>query len=120
MKKFNKKTLIIGLLIFIGVVILVFSTFAQQWMSPKDINPPTNLIAEVQDENDVNLFWTAPSTGDSTCLHWDNGINYTSFGNFIQPVEQDYVAKWDTNHITDYDGWTITKMRFYVTAPMPT
>ena len=120
MKKFNKKTLIIGLLIFIGVVILVFSTFAQQWMSPKDLNPPQNLTAEVQDENDVNLFWTAPSTGDSTYLHWDNGVNYTSFGNFLQPVEHDYVAKWDTNHITDYDGWTITKMRFYVTVPMPT
>jgi internalin A len=118
MEKFNKKTLIIGLLIFIGVVALVFSTFAQQWLNPKDLNAPTNLFADVQDENDVGLFWTEPTSGTSTYLHWDSGENYTSFGNFLQPVEQDYAAKWDPVHIAAYDGWTITKMRFYVTVPM--
>ena len=120
MKKLNKKTKILGLLVlFIGMM-LQSQINGQEWLNPKDLNPPTDLFAEVQDENDVNLFWTAPSTGDSTYLHWDNGVNYTSFGNFLQPVEHDYVAKWDPDHITDYDGWTITKMRFYVTVPMPT
>ncbi len=113
MKKFNVKVLLIGFIIVISIVALAITTFGQN-------NPPTNLSATVEDENDVNLIWNAPSTGDSTYLHWDNGVNYTSFGNFLQPVEQDYVAKWDTNHITEYDGWTITKMRFYVTVPIPT
>ena len=120
MKKFNKKTLIITLLVFFGIVALTYSTFAQQNMGPKSIFPPTNLIVNVEDENDVNLLWTAPPTGNSTYLHWDNGVNYTSFGNFVQPAVQDYVTKWEPNHITDYDGWTITKMRFYVTDPTPT
>jgi len=117
MEKFNKKTLIIGLLIFIGLMLLVVATFAQ---GAKDLNPPTNLTAEVINENDVNLLWNAPSTGDSTYLHWDDGANYTSYGNFLMPWVVDYAAKWDPDHIAEYDGWTITKMRFYVTTPMPT
>jgi len=120
MKKINKKTKILGLLIlFIGMM-LQSQIYGQEWLSPKDLNPPTDLLAEVQDENDVNLFWTAPSTGDSTYLHWDNGINYTSYGNFIGPAIVDYAAKWDPDHIAAYDGWTITTMRFWVTSPMPT
>jgi hypothetical protein len=120
MKTFNKKTLIVGLLIFLGLVLLAITTFGQNPNFTKDLNPPTNLVAEVFDENDVNLFWNAPSTGDSTYLHWDNGINYTSYGNFLGPAMVDYAAKWDPDHIAAYDGWTITKMRFYVTTPMPT
>jgi len=120
MKKFNKKTLIIGFLILIGVVALVFTTFAQTWVDPKDNNPPTNLFAEVENENDVNLFWNQPSTGDTTVLHWDSGENADSFGNFLQPAEFDFAAKFDPVHIEAYDGWTITKMRFWVTNPMPT
>ena len=120
MKKLNKKIKIPGLLIFIISMMLQSQSYGQQWLSPKDQNPPTNLFADVQDENDVNLFWTAPSTGDTTYLHWDSGENYTSFGNFLQPVEHDYAAKWDPDHIAAYNGWTIKKMRFYVTVPMPT
>ncbi|RLD56611.1 MAG: hypothetical protein DRJ05_11050, partial [Bacteroidetes bacterium] len=120
MKKLNKRTKIFALMIITIGLTLQLQTYGQQWLNPKDLNPPQNLTAEVQDENDVNLFWTAPSTGDSTYLHWDNGVNYTSYGNFLQPWEVDYVAKWDPDHITNYDGWTITKMRFYVTVPMPT
>lgn len=120
MEKFNKKTLIIGLLILIGLLLLVATTFGQSGLGSKDLNPPQNLTAEVLTENDVNLFWVAPSTEDSIYLHWDSGENYTAYGNFIQPTVQDYAAKWDPEHITAYDGWTITKMRFFVTAPMPT
>ncbi len=120
MKKLNKQTKKVLFLIFTIGLIWQTQTYGQEWLNPKDLNPPENLVAEVVDENDVNLFWTAPSTGDSTYLHWDNGVNYTSYGNFLQPWEVDYVAKWDTDHIANYDGWTITKMRFYVTVPMPT
>ena len=79
MKKFNIKVLLIGFIIVISLVALAITTFGQN-------NPPTNLIANVEDENDVNLFWNAPSTGDSTYLHWDSGENEDSFGNFLNPV----------------------------------
>jgi Leucine-rich repeat (LRR) protein len=55
-----------------------------------------------------------------TYLHWDSGENATSFGNFLQPIEMDFVTKWDPDHIAAYDGWTLTKMRFYLTNPSPT
>lgn len=120
MKKFNNVTTVVVSLIFIFSLTSQLQTFGQTWLSPNDLNPPTNLTATVVDDNDVNLFWIQPSIVDSTYLHWDNGENYTTFGNFIQPVEMDYAAKWDPNHISVYDGWIITEMRFYVSTPMPT
>ena len=101
MDKFNKKTLIIGLLIVIGLAALAISTFGQIPTYTKDLNPPTNLTAEVINDNDVSLYWNAPSSGGSTYLHWDNGENYTSYGNFIMPWVVDYAAKWDPDHIAE-------------------
>jgi|GEM_PF-1523172 len=120
MKKLNKQTKILALLLFIIGSVAQTQSFGQQWLNPKDLNPPENLVAEVADQNDVNLFWTAPSTGSSAYLHWDNGENYTSYGNFLGPAIADFAAKWDPDHISAYDGWTITTMRFWVTTPMPT
>ena len=113
MKKFNVKVLLIGLLIVIGLVALVITTFGQN-------NPPSNLNATVLDENDVNLTWFAPSTGDSTYLHWDSGENEDSFGNFLNPATYLFAAKFDPAHIADYDGWQITQLRFWLTNPLPT
>ena len=120
MDRFNKKTLIIGLLIFFALLILAVTTFAQTAPGAKNLNPPTNLTAEVQDENDVNLIWNAPSTGDSTYLHWDSGENEDSFGNFLNPVTYLFASKYDPVHIEDYNGWNITQLRFWLTSPMPT
>jgi Leucine-rich repeat (LRR) protein len=120
MEKFNKKTLIIGLLIFIGLLILAVTTFAQTNVGSKDLNPPSNLIANVEDENDVNLFWNQPSSGDSTYLHWDSGENEDSFGNFLNPVTYLFASKYDPVHIEAYDGWNITQLRFWISNPLPT
>ncbi len=120
MKKFNKKTLIIGMLIFFGVVALVISTFAQNGSTAKDLEPPTNLFAVVQNENDVHLFWDEPTAGDSTYLHWDNGINYDAIGNFMGPSIFEYATKWEPDQIANYDGWNIISMRFYVVNPLAT
>ena len=108
MKKFNLKVLLIGLLIVIGLVAFVIRTFGQN-------NPPTNL-----NENDVNLIWNQPSTGDSAWLHWDSGENEDSFGNFLNPVTYMFASKFDPVHIESYDGWDITQLRFYLTNPLPT
>ncbi len=32
----------------------------------------------------------------------------------------DFASKWDPDHIASYDGWTVTKMRFYLSNPMAT
>ena len=120
MEKFNKKTLIIGLIVFIGLLFVVAKTFGQTAKSTLINNPPQNLSAEVLTDNDVNLFWTAPIGQDSVYLHWDSGENYTDFGNWVQPTVYDFVVKWDPNHITNYDGWTITNIRFYVVSDLPT
>jgi hypothetical protein len=72
MEKFNKKTLIIGILILIGLLALVFKTFSQEWLKPKDLNPYTNIFTEILD---VNLFWTEPSSDGSTTLYWDSSEN---------------------------------------------
>ncbi|MCB2222407.1 MAG: leucine-rich repeat domain-containing protein [Bacteroidetes bacterium] len=113
MKKFNVKVLLIGFLILIGLLALVYRSFAQN-------NPPFGLTANVEDENDVNLFWNQPSTGDSTYLHWDSGENEDSFGNFLNPVTYLFASKFDPEHIAEYDGWTITQLRFFLTNPLPT
>ena len=118
--KTHKTTIILSILIFAVSIFSQLQTYGQQWLNPKENTPPTDLYANVVDQNDVNLFWTQPASGGSTYLHWDNGINFTSFGNFIQPAEQDYVTKYDPEHIAAYDGWQITSMRFYVVNPVAT
>jgi len=75
MEKFNKKTLIIGILILIGLLALVYKTFSQECLNPKDLNPPSNLFADVLDENEKNLFWTEPSSGGSIIVYWYSGEN---------------------------------------------
>lgn len=120
MKKFNMKSILIGFVILIGLLTLVYTSFGQTDFGSRNLNPPQDLTAVVENENDVNLFWSAPSTEDSVYLHWDSGENYTDFGNWIQPTVYDFVTKWDPVHITNYDGWTITKMRFYVVSDLPT
>lgn len=46
MKKDNKKTLIIGLLIFFGLSLLAVPTFAQTAVGSRDLNPPAHLTAD--------------------------------------------------------------------------
>ncbi len=120
MKKFNTKTLIIGILIIIGLFLIVFTSFAQNIQGSKLLDPPTDLFATVTDDNDVSLFWTEPSSGGSTYLHWDSGENEDSFGNFKMPFNMLFAAKYDPIHLTAYDGWEVTKLRFWVINPMPT
>jgi len=107
MKKFNFQFLL-ALLIF---GIWNISSIAQTLV------PPENLTYTIADENDVTLFWDAPALGgDSTWLHWDDGVNADGFGFFLSAETWDAAAKWDPAHLSAYDGWYITGMRFYVTS----
>ncbi len=50
-----------------------------------------------------------------TYLHWDSGTNDDFFGFFLDGSYQfACAAKWNPEHITEYDGWNITSMRFYL------
>lgn len=93
---------------------------AQEWLDPKEMNPPTGLTYSVEDENDVNLFWNQPSSGASAWLHWDSGENEDSFGFFLSAEHFACAARWETDNLENYDGWTITKLRFFVTTADPT
>ena len=119
MKKLIKLQSILALLIITFSLMLQSQSYGQQRVSPNTLNPPTNLTAIVEDENDVNLFWNQPLQ-DTIYLHWDDGVNAGGFGNLLQPVVIDCAAKWDPNHIAPYNGWTITSMRFYLTNSSPT
>jgi len=108
--KFMKTSLKVFILLF---TFGIFSSIA----FTQTIEPPTNLTYQVADDNDVTLFWDAPVTGgDSTWLHWDDGVNVDGYGFFLTNEIWDAAAKWDPSHITAYDGWYITGMRVYMTS----
>ncbi|NOR86300.1 MAG: hypothetical protein GQ527_01695, partial [Bacteroidales bacterium] len=120
MMKNSKLQIIIAILITTFGFMLQHQVYGQVWFSPTSLDPPTNLTATVEDENDVNLFWTQPSTGSDDWLHWDSGDNADAFG-FMMGAEHFAVsAKWDPAQLTNYDTWTIIKMRFFVTSDQPT
>ncbi len=102
----------ISLITIIIVLINSFVSFSQN-------NPPSNLVGTVVNLNDVQLTWTPPSSGTPQWLHWDSGTNDDSFGSFIGGMNINAAAKWTPSQISDYDGWNITKMKFYLTSSVP-
>lgn len=86
----------------------------------KSTDPPSNLTYTVIDQNDVQLIWEAPSSGGGeTNLHWD-ADNSDSWGFGLNAEHFKVAAKWNPEHLTSYDGWTINKIRFYVAHDAPT
>ncbi len=79
------------------------------------LDPPTNLTAQVVNENDVLLNWNAPSGGggEGEWIQWDsgenegNGIGLTSGGTF-------YVAShWTASDLTGYIGKSVSQLSFF-------
>ena len=110
MKAFNKLSKVKATVTFLMTLAFLHSGFSQT------LNPPQNLSYSVANFNDVTLFWDQPATGDSAIIHWDNGNNYTSWGFLLNPEQYSVACKWDPEHIANYDGWKIKKMRFYVVS----
>ncbi len=118
MKKSNVKIWMTGL--FLSMMIVPFFIQAQNG-SREDLNPPQNLNASVENDNDITLVWEAPSTGgDPLWLHWDSGENFDSYGSFIGGIEFGAAAKWNPEHLTSYDGWKVLKIKFFVANSNPT
>jgi len=53
-------------------------------------------------------------------LHWDDGVYFDSWGFPLGPETYDVAQKWDPADISNYDGWKITKIKFYVVGTLPT
>ncbi len=113
MKNLIKLSQITTLVASLMSLVILPSGFAQT------LNPPQNLNYTIVDDNDVTLFWDQPATGDSAVLHWDNGINDDSWGFLLNPEEYNVANKWDPEHIANYDGWRIKKMRVYLVSYAP-
>ncbi len=107
MKRFNKVSKITTIFIFLLGGLFTSAT-------AQTLNPPENLDYTVSNLNDVTLFWNAPQTGDTASLHWDNGINYTSWGFLLNGEQYSCASKWNPEHISNYDGWKIKKIRIYL------
>ncbi len=108
MKAFNKVSKITTLIIFFLSLAFIQELYAQT------LNPPQNLSYTINNYNDVTLMWDQPSTGDTATIHWDNGINYTTWGFLLNGETYSCAVKWDPENITNYDGWEIKKMRVFL------
>lgn len=98
-------------------IIMLMTGLHTSYVMGQSLDPPLNLTYQVEDENDVTLFWDPPlPPGTPQYLHWDDGTNYTSYGFMLFPETWDAAARWDTTHISTYDDWYITKMRFFMAA----
>jgi Leucine-rich repeat (LRR) protein len=103
----NNKLLLVVLFLFF-VVVLSFAN------NLKGQNSPYNLTYNVEDENDVFLFWNPPAS-DSVYIHWDNGTNNGTFN--IDADTFSVAAMWDQTYLTGYDQWKIIKMKFFIANP---
>jgi Leucine-rich repeat (LRR) protein len=99
----------------ISLVLLVFGFLFMSNTKAQTLNPPTDLNYTIEDQNDVILFWTQPDiSGDSAYLHWDSGENHDSYGFLLGPAEWCAANRWDTSNLAPYDGWEMTKVRFFL------
>lgn len=64
-------------------------------------------------------FTTLPSGGSPAWLHYDDGVNYTSVG-LTEGGEFDLAIRFPTQALTQYNGFSVTKVRFYPKEPSPT
>ncbi|MCF8368403.1 MAG: T9SS type A sorting domain-containing protein [Bacteroidales bacterium] len=78
------------------------------------LEPPTDFMAEVQNNVDVYCTWTAPGGGGSgEWIQWDAGIN-TGNGIGLTAGGTFYTAShWTPADLAPYDGQEITKLSFF-------
>ncbi|MGM0567383.1 MAG: choice-of-anchor D domain-containing protein [Bacteroidota bacterium] len=91
-------------------LILTFSTFV---LFSQNLIPPSNLEAEVVNENDVNLTWAMPDTTADIMLTWASGTNTTSIG-LGAAGSFSVAAKWTADEIEDLDGAYITAVNLFL------
>jgi len=84
----------------------------------RECEPPRNLEGEASVANNGGWYciigWEAPEMfiPASPWKQWDSGENFTAFG----PLSASFkvAARWDANMLTDVDGDTIKKIRYFI------
>ncbi|MCB0804608.1 MAG: hypothetical protein KDC05_02360 [Bacteroidales bacterium] len=72
-------------------------------------------IAYGQEKN----FTTGSVNPSAVWLHYDDGINSTSIGFTQTQTDFDIAIRFTSTDLIDYDGFNITKVRFYVAGTAP-
>lgn len=93
-------------------LILTFSTLV---LFSQNLIPPSNLEAEVVNENDVDLSWAMPDTTADIMLTWASGTNTTSIG-LGGAGSFSVAAKWTPDEIEDLEGAYITSVNLFLAA----
>ena len=91
-------------------LILTFSTFV---LFSQNLIPPSNLEAEVVNENDVDLTWAMPDTTADIMLTWASGTNTTSIG-LAGAGSFSVAAKWTPDEIQDLEGAYVTSVNLFL------
>lgn len=83
-------------------------------------DPPFDLEGELemtQYDLVVHLQWTPPASTnppESSWLHWDSGENYTGIGVTDGTPEFSVAMRFDQGQLSDYNGDTIGKIKFFL------
>lgn len=75
-------------------------------------NPPIQLSATTNADNDVFLEWLAPIQGEPVELAWTDGINFSALGVFS---DQPYfvAARWEPANLLNYNGFSVYQVEFF-------
>ena len=82
---------------------------------------PTNLTAEIQNENDVHLAWNMPILPDEggEWLYHGSGVYEDGFGTG-GAFTYTGVVRYDAADLANYGGASLTQMKFYPRNPAAT
>jgi PKD repeat protein len=67
----------------------------------------------------LSLFAQKGVTNDTIWIHYDDVENYDSWGFLISGELYDVMSKWDSDDLSEYEGWMITQIKFIVTSSLP-
>ncbi len=75
---------------------------------------PSNLMAEVVDDVNVNLSWNMPilPEDEGTWMYYGDGVNNDGFG-IGSAAELVGAIRFDTDDLASYDGSMLSKVRFF-------
>ena len=90
------------LLLILIIASLAITIFAQ--------NAPDQITTHVKNQK-FGIFWDEPAASDA--LYWDTGVNGGAIGFGDNPSDGGIAIKFDPQHLTAFDGYTITHLSFY-------
>ncbi len=81
--------------------------------APVFLPAPTNLVAEDNGQNQVELNWENPlAPGEPGWIHWDDGVNADGIG-VNDAAILDAAVRFTANDLLPYSGFYITNIKFF-------